>query len=126
MIIIPGLGEFQDTTRKRSIGYKSGYLGGQLDLIILNKTKNHDGFALELKTPKGDGKLRDNQVKYLNNLSTNLKHQTLVSNDYDEIVIELSNYTTISSFHAIGAKKVFNSRKTLMGHTNMFHKENII
>ena len=123
MILIPSLGEFQDTTQKRSIGYKSGYLGGQPDLIILNKTKNHDGFAIELKPPKGDGKLSDNQVKYLNNLSTNLKYKTLVSNDYDEIIIELSNYYNNMKYPCKHCSKVFNSAKTRDAHKNIFHNK---
>ena len=71
MLIIPGLGELQDTTVKRSVGYKSGYISGQPDLLILNKTKDYECFAIELKTPTGKGLIRDNHRKYCNILSSN-------------------------------------------------------
>ena len=121
MIIIAGLGELQDTTIKRSIGYKSGYCGGQPDLIILNKTKDYEGFAIELKTPTGKGLLSDNQRKYLNNLSSNLKYKTLVSNDYDEIIIELTNYYNNLKYPCNYCSKVFNSAKTCNDHKRCFH-----
>lgn len=52
-----GLGEMQDTEAKRIDAFKKGYLSGTPDLIIMNKTRKYDGFLIELKTPKGNGKI---------------------------------------------------------------------
>ena len=84
--VSPGLGEMQTTTQQRSDGWKKGYVGGQPDLLILNRTTQFDGFAIELKTPKGDGQLSNKQVDYLEQLES-LRYKTLVSNNYDVIVI---------------------------------------
>ena len=76
--VVPGLGEMQTTTQQRSDGWKKGYVGGQPDLLILNRTTQFDGFAIELKTPKGDGVVSNKQTDYLEQLE-NLKYKTLVS-----------------------------------------------
>ena len=52
-LLVPGLGELQDTVQRRSSCYHKGYRGGQPDLLILNNHKSYNGFAIELKTPKG-------------------------------------------------------------------------
>ncbi len=67
--ISPGLGELQDTSDKRIVCYRKGYQGGQPDLIVHARSGQFSGLALELKTPKGDGVLRDNQREWLEALS---------------------------------------------------------
>ncbi len=66
--VVPGLGEMQTTTQQRSDGWKKGYVGGQPDLLILNRTTMYDGFAVELKTPIGNGELSLKQSDYLKQL----------------------------------------------------------
>ena len=61
LVVVPGLREMQATKKQRIDGWRKGYIGGQPDILILNKTAKYDGFAIELKTPKGDGRLRDKQ-----------------------------------------------------------------
>ncbi len=107
--VVPGLGEMQITPQQRSDGWKKGYVGGQPDLLILNRTTIHNGFAIELKTPKGDGVLSTNQSKYLENL-TDLKYKTLVSNNYDVIVIELTKYYNKIRFPCRWCAKAFKSK----------------
>jgi prophage antirepressor-like protein len=51
-VIIPGLGEYQDTESKRCDAWRKGYKGGQPDLIIENPMGKYIGFAIELKSPK--------------------------------------------------------------------------
>jgi hypothetical protein len=58
-LIIAGLGEYQDTVQRRSDAYCKGYLGGQPDIIITNPMNGYTGFAIELKTPKGKGVIRE-------------------------------------------------------------------
>ena len=84
-IIIPGLGEFQDSSAKRCVAYRKGYKGGQPDLILSNLHVHHRGFVIELKTPKGNGTVGDNQREQLSDYAEN-GYKTLVSNDYDLIL----------------------------------------
>ena len=118
--VVPGLGEMQTTTQQRSDGWKKGYVGGQPDLLILNRTTQFDGFAIELKTPKGDGQLSNKQADYLEQLE-NLRYKTLVSNNYDVIVIELTKYYCDMRFPCRFCSKVFKSKATLNGHLKCFH-----
>ena len=89
--LIAGLGELQDSTIKRTDAYKKGYIGGQPDILILNQTCHFNGFAIELKCPSGNWKLNDKQEQYLDQLAC-IGYNTLVSDDYDEILIELTRY----------------------------------
>ena len=118
--VVPGLGEMQTTTQQRNDGWKKGYVGGQPDLLILNRTTQFDGFAIELKTPKGDGAMSNKQTDYLEQLE-NLKYKTLVSNNYDVIVIELTKYYSDIRFPCKCCSKAFKSKATLHGHLNCFH-----
>ena len=59
------LGENQDTVHKRSDSFKKGYLHGSPDLIINNLHKRYSGFAIEMKTPKGNGILLPDQSMML-------------------------------------------------------------
>ena len=67
-IIIPGLGELQQTPSARAEAWKKGYKGGQPDLLIANKGKQHIGLAIEMKTPAGNGKVSENQIVFLTKL----------------------------------------------------------
>ena len=50
-IMVAGLGENQDTSYKRIISWKKGYLCGQPDLMILNYHKDFNGLCIEFKSP---------------------------------------------------------------------------
>ena len=52
-IVIAGLGELQDTSQKRTDAFYKGYVGGQPDIVIMNKHNSYAGFAIELKTRRG-------------------------------------------------------------------------
>ena len=90
-ILVPGLGEIQTTSKLRCSAYLKGYRGGQPDILILNKHASHRGLAIELKTPNGKGRLGKNQVTLLMDLEEN-GFKTLVSNDYDEVLVTLIKY----------------------------------
>jgi hypothetical protein len=47
--------------------------------------------CIELKTPKGTGKLSDAQETFLQRMRAN-KFHVLISNDYDEIIHEIEVY----------------------------------
>ena len=79
------LGENQDTAFKRINSFKKGYLRGSPDLIINNLHKHYSGFAIEMKSPKGNGVLSPDQSMTLRQYQNN-GFKTLVSNDYDHII----------------------------------------
>ena len=79
------LGKNQDTVHKRIDSFKKGYLHGSPDLIINNLHKCYSGFAIETKSPKGNGILSPDQSMMLRQYQSN-GFKTLVSNDYDHII----------------------------------------
>ena len=94
-LIIPGLGEYQDSVQRRCDAYRKGYIGGQPDLIITNPMNGYNGFAIELKTPKGTGEIRSNQVTWLK-LLRERGHRTMISNDYTDIVLRIDEYFRVA------------------------------
>ena len=119
-IVVPGLGELQDTTQKRSKGYFKGYRGGQPDLLILNNHKTYRGLAIELKTPKGNGQISDNQQNYLADLEQS-GYKTLVSNDYDQIIMELTQYFADVRFKCNHCPKAFKTTAIQTTHEKCMH-----
>jgi prophage antirepressor-like protein len=119
-IVVPGLGELQDTVQKRSLSYHKGYRGGQPDLLILNSHKTYRGFAIELKTPKGNGQMSENQQQYMDMLHQN-GFKTLVSNNYDEIVVELTKYFQDVRFKCNHCPKAFKTTATQETHERCMH-----
>ncbi|CAB3977549.1 phage repressor [Paramuricea clavata] len=95
-LVVPGLGEYQDTVQRRCDAYRKGYIGGQPDLIITNPMNSYNGFAIELKTPKGTGEIRDNQVVWLKSLRKQ-GHRTLISNEYTDIVLGIDEYFRVDN-----------------------------
>ena len=95
-LIVAGLGEYQDTASRISDAYRKGYIGGQPDLIITNPMNGYVGFAIELKTPKGNGEIRSNQVTWLKVLREQ-GHRTLISNDYTDIVLRIDEYFRVDT-----------------------------
>ena len=90
-IVVPGLGELQDTVEKRSDAWKKGYKGGQPDILILNRTRKASGLAIELKTPLCHRNPSENQEAFLQNLKSN-KYEILLSNCYDEMIVKIIEY----------------------------------
>ena len=58
-------GKNQCTSTMRIDSYKKGYLRGSPDLIINNLHKHYTGFAIEFKSPKGNGVLSTDQSMML-------------------------------------------------------------
>lgn len=84
-------GELQDTANKRLNMSRKGYLAGTPDILILNKHLKYSGFAIELKTPNGSGRLSDNQQEALSQYKQ-AGFLTMVSNDYDELLHAIFTY----------------------------------
>ena len=64
-LLMATLGENQCTSAVRIISYRKGYLRGSPDLIINNLHKHYTGFAIEFKSPKGNGVLSPDQSMML-------------------------------------------------------------
>ncbi len=79
-----------------------------------------DGFAIELKTPKCYGKLNKKQADYLEQLE-GIRYKALISNKYDNIVIELPIYYVDLTFPCTCSSKIFRAKATLHGLLNCLH-----
>ena len=123
VIIIPGLGEYQTNTTLRASCYNKGYSGGQPDLLIINSHRYYQGLALEMKTPTGKGILSNNQNEYLNKLELS-GYKCIISNDYDEIVVELIKYFGDIMFPCkhCNNKRGYKTIEKLNNHIKYFHK----
>ena len=120
-VLIAGLGELQDTPEKRLFAWRSGYTAGQPDIVILNAHKSHNGFAIELKNPKGTGKVTDKQFNVLSNYhAANFK--ILVSDEYDSVLLELVKYFMDTRLQCNICNKKFKTQQTLHTHCSKFHK----
>ena len=90
-LLMPSMGELQDSESKRLDAWAKGYVGGSCDLMILYPNEHYGGFGIEFKTPAGTGVLKENQQKFLDRLQE-AGYKTLVSNDYDFICREIMEY----------------------------------
>ena len=124
-LVIPGLGELQQTPFARCDAWKKGYQGGQPDILILNKHRYHTGYAIELKTPAGTGKVSDNQATFLENLQE-LGYLTLVSNDYDEVIMSIVDYFKDVRYKCPLCCKTFKTKETKVTHFMVIHPKECI
>ena len=115
------LGENQDTAHKRIDSFKKGYLPGSPDLIINNLHKHYSGFAIEFKSPKGNGVLSPDQSMILLQYQNN-GFKTLVSNDYDQIIEQIIEYFRYVRILCSYCPRRFISSQSLKNHINGFHK----
>ena len=115
------LGENQDIVHKRINSFKKGYLRGSPDLIINNLHKRYSGFAIEMKSPKGNGVLSPDESMMLQQYQNN-GFKTLVSNDYDHIIKQLIEYVRDVRIKCSHCPRRFISSKSLKNHIKSFHK----
>ena len=122
-IIIPGLGEYQFNSTLRTSCYEKGYIGGQPDIIIVNTHRYHQGLALEFKTPNGKGRVSANQKEYLGKLEQ-AGYKCIISNDYDEILVELMKYfeNIVYPCRYCFGKRGYKTIEKLNNHHKYFHK----
>ena len=114
------LGENQDTVHKRIDAFKKGYLRGSPDLIINNLHKCYSGFAIEMKSPKGNGVLSPDQSMLRQYQNNGLK--TLVSNDYDQIIEQIIEYFRDVRILCTHCPRRFISFQSLRNHIKGFHE----
>ena len=122
MILLPGLGEHQNTTAIRNDCYNKGYIGGQPDIHIVSPHKSYSGFAIELKTPKGNGEFRPNQHAFLTRLKLQ-NHKVLVSDDYDEILMAVIEYARDMRIQCLRCAWRAKSLSSLAIHHRVIHRD---
>ena len=120
-VLVAGLGELQDTSDKRIEAWRKGYTAGQPDILLLNHHAKWNGFALELKNPKGTGRLSDKQARCLDTYRT-AGFKTLVSDCYDSILLEIFEYMQQTRLQCLVCKHKFKTQKTLDRHLCCFHR----
>ena len=115
------LGENQDTAFIRIDSFKKGYLRGSPDLIINNLHKRYTGFCIEMKSPKGNGILSNDQSIMLQQYQNN-GFKTLVSNDYDHMIEQLIEYFRDVRILCSHCPRRFINSQSLRNHIKFFHK----
>ena len=115
------LGENQDSVHKRIDSFKKGYLCSSPDLIINNLHERYSGFAIEFKSPKGNGVLSPDQSMILLQYQNN-GFKTLVSNDYDHIIEQVIEYFRDVRIKCSYCPRRFISFQSLRNHIKGFHK----
>ena len=90
-LLVPGLGELQDTAWKRISSWKRRYTRGQSDLLVLNHNSHFDGLSFEFKSPSGQHHLPVDQQEWARKLSRH-NWKTVSSNNYDLIIFEITQY----------------------------------
>jgi hypothetical protein len=98
-----------------------GYQAGTADIIINNFHQKFNGFAIELKSPKGTGVISDNQSvmkkKYEQN---NFKY--LITNDYNECIYQIIEYMRDVRIKCPHCCRKFKTNNSLNNHLISFHK----
>ena len=110
-----------DTSDKRIKCAMLGYVKGTFDLIINNLHKNFSGYAIEFKTPSGNGIISEAQ-QLMKTTYENNNFKTLISNSYDEIVISIIEYMRETRVKCNHCNCKFKSIKTLKNHQKGFHR----
>ena len=118
------LGENQNTSIKRIESHRKGYLRGSPDLIINNLHKRYTGFAIEFKSPKGNGVLSPDQSMMLRQYENN-DFKTLVSNDYDHIIEQLIEYFRDVRILCSYCPRRFISSQSLKNHIKSLPKKGL-
>ena len=90
-LINASLGENKDTSEKRIISYKAGYMKGSPDLNIMEVNSKYNGFFKEFKSPTLKGVLSPAQKENLERLKLR-GYFCYLSDDYDDVIKEINNY----------------------------------
>ena len=120
-ILVPGLGENQDTEEKRLDSYKKGYLRGTPDLMILNYHKDYRGLCIEFKSPTNNYEVSESQIKMKEKYRSN-DYAFILSNDYDKISKLIHKYMAGVRIPCKYCQKAFRSKTTLNNHYKVIHR----
>ena len=96
-----------------------GYERGEPDLMILNPThfgvKRYIGMGIEFKSPKNGGNVSKEQNEKHRKYRQD-GYKILVSNDYDECIIQINKYVELIGIrcdYCIKNPKFFRNKETL-------------
>ena len=120
-ILVAGLGENQDTDEKRLDSYKKGYMKGRPYLMVLDYHKDHKGLCIEFKSPTNNYHVSKAQYELMEKYSNN-NYKFILSNDYDEICIEVHDYMKGVRLPCKYCIKHFYNNDTLTTHYRVIHK----
>ena len=119
-ILVAGLGENQDTDDKRLDSYKKGYMRGQPDLMVLDYHKDYKGLCIEFKSPTNNYHVSKAQYELMGKYSNN-NYKFILSNDSDEICIEVHDYMKGIRAPCRYCIKHFYNKDTLETHYRVIH-----
>ena len=120
-LLVPGLGENQDTSEKRINSWKKGYMRGTPDLMILNYHKDYRGLCIEFKSPTNSYEVSESQLKMKEKYCQN-DYAFILSNDYDKISKLIHKYFAGVRIPCEYCSKAFHKTKTLNTHYRIFHR----
>ena len=120
-IMVPGLGENQNTPDKRINSWKKGYLRGQPDLMILNYHKDYNGLCIEFKSPTNIYKISDAQKQMKERYKEN-GYKFILSNDYDYICMKLHKYMAGVRIPCKYCTRAFLNKETLNKLYKVIHR----
>ena len=121
VMLVAGLGENQDTEKKRLDSWKKGYQRGQPDLMVLNYHREYNGLCIEFKSPTNNYKVSESQVKMKEQYRKN-NFKFILSNDYDKICKKIHKYMDGVRIPCEYCPKAFCNKKTLSTHYQVFHR----
>ena len=122
ILLCAGLGELCDTKEKGIDARNKGYTKGEPDIKILNLHARFSGFCIELKAERYGGILSESQSQVLKRYKLN-GYKTLVSDDYDLVVVEIMNYMSQTRAACLYCSRKFKSEETLNRHVLCFHRK---
>ena len=120
-ILVAGLGENQDTEKKRLVSYKKGYQRGTPDLMILDYHKDYKGLCIEFKSPTNNYCVTESQIKMKEKYRKNV-YAFILSNDYDKISKLIHKYMAGVRIPCQFCSRAFCSKKTLNKHYKVIHR----
>ena len=120
-ILVAGLGENQDTDEKRLDSYKKGYMKGQPGLMVLDYHKDYKGPCIEFKSPTNNYHVSKAQYELMEKYSNN-SYKFILSNDYDEICIEVHDYMKGIRLPCNYGIKHFYNNDTVTTHYRVIHR----
>ena len=120
-IMVPGLGENQDTPDKRINIWKKGYMRGQPDLMILDYHKYYKGLCIEFKSPTNNYCVTESQLKMKEKYCNN-EYAFILSNDYDKISKLIHKYMAGVRIPCKYCTKAFRKKKTINNHYKVIHR----
>ena len=120
-IMVPGLGENQDTSEKRINSWKMGYMRGQPDLMILNFHKDYNGLCIEFKSPTNYYEVSDSQKEMKERYQRNC-YKFILSNDYDYICKRLHKYMDGVRIPCKYCTRAFTTKEKLEIHYKVIHR----